>query len=33
VVSFSVEDGEGEGILDLVVAVVTSSAVVDSFRG
>ena len=35
VVSFSLEEGEGEGILtalDLVLAVVTGSAVVDSFR-
>ena len=32
VVSFSLEDEEREGILDLVLAVVTSSAVVDSFR-
>ena len=32
VVSFSLEDGEEEGILDLVLAVITSGAVVNSFR-
>ena len=32
VISFSLENGEGEGILDLVMAIVTGSAVVDSFR-
>ena len=33
VISFSLEDREEKGILDLDLAVVTGDAVVDSFKG